>query len=244
MSGTIQIYPDPQQLAQSATEIVISTMQKAIQNTGRCSISLSGGSTPRQLYELLAQPGNASKIEWSKVTVFWGDERCVPPDHQDSDYLMVCQALLDHLPVDHQPTVHRMPGEIDPIDAARRYEQILREYFGSNATATFNVLLLGMGEDGHTASLFPHTPPIHETARWVIGHYVDKLSGWRLTLTPPILNLSQLTIFLVAGSGKAAMLKQVLRGPYLPDEFPSQSIRPVNQNLVWLIDQAAASQVG
>jgi 6-phosphogluconolactonase len=135
-----------------------------------------------------------------------------------------------------------MEGELEPLEAARRYENTLRKYFGTQP-ATFDLLLLGMGEDGHTASLFPHTQPIHETDHWAVAHYVDKLSSWRLTLTPPILNRSRATVFLVAGKSKAATLKKVLQASYTPDELPSQVIRPLNGNLLWLVDQEAAGQL-
>lgn len=240
MASTLITYPNPNELTQSAANLVMQTMRRVIQNTGRCSISLSGGSTPHSLYSLLAQPAYVSQIDWNKVTVFWGDERCVPPDHPDSDYLMARLALLDHLPPENFPTLYRMEGELEPTEAARRYEKVLRGHFGAQA-ATFDLLLLGMGEDGHTASLFPQTQPIHETEHWAVAHYVSKLSSWRLTLTPPILNRSQATLFLVTGRAKAATLKRVLQGNYTPDDLPSQVIRPANGNLLWLVDREAGS---
>jgi 6-phosphogluconolactonase len=241
MAKTLITFPTPSVLAQSAANLVVQTMRRAIQTKGRCSIALSGGSTPRALYSLLAHPDYIRQIDWAKVTVFWGDERCVPADHPDSDYLMACQALLDHLPSGNTPVVHRMEGEIEPAKAANRYEKVLRAHFGAQPEDTFDLLLLGMGEDGHTASLFPDTQPIQETERWSVAHYVPKLSSWRLTLTPPILNRSLATVFLVSGKSKAETLKKVLQGSYNPDKFPSQVINPANGNLLWLVDADAGA---
>jgi 6-phosphogluconolactonase len=190
---------------------------------------------------LLATPDYASRLDWSRVLVFWGDERCVPPDHPDSDYRMARESLLDALPPGMKPRVFRMEAELDPAVAAQRYETLLRREFGEHPPQSFDLLLLGMGEDGHTASLFPGTAPIHEQKRWVVAHYVEKLSAWRLTLTPPFLNLSAQTVFLVSGSAKREMLHQVLYSPYQPDLLPSQVIQPVHGHLTWFVDQDAVA---
>jgi 6-phosphogluconolactonase len=243
MSDDIRIQPTLMALSTSAADIVIQTAHTAISKHGRFSISLSGGSTPRSLFALLAQPKYRDQIDWRLVDIFWGDERCVPPNHPDSDYGMARAALLDRLPDTAQPVIHRMEGELDPHEAAQRYEAILREYFGPETSTSFDLLLLGLGEDGHTASLFPHTQPIHETTLWVAGHYVPKLTAYRLTLTPPILNRSKTVLFLVAGKSKASVLSKVIYGDRNPDEFPSQIIKPESGNLIWLIDQEAASEL-
>ena len=177
------------------------------------------------------------------MDLFWGDERCVPPDHPDSDYLMAKQSLLDALPPSAHPRIHRLEGELEPQAAAIRYEADLRHYFGLKPEFSFDILLLGMGDDGHTASLFPGTAPIHESDHWVVGHYVSKLASWRLTLTPPILNLARTTIFLVSGTSKASTLQQVLEGTSDPDLYPSQIIQPVSGSLLWLIDNEAAREI-
>jgi len=243
MAGIVHISHDSQALAASAAGVVVQALRQAVNQFGRASIALSGGSTPRALYALLARPEYVAQVDWGKVTVFWGDERCVPPDHADSDYLLAKTALLDHLPAAKAPTIQRMRGEIDPTQAAQQYETHLRAYFGSQPAATFDVLLLGMGEDGHTASIFPNSSPVNERQRWSVAHYVPKLKAWRLTLTPPVLNLSQTTIFLVSGKTKAAVLKKVLQGPSVPDQLPAQSIQPANGKLLWFVDRESASSL-
>jgi 6-phosphogluconolactonase len=248
MATEIRIEKDLAAISASAAEIVIQSANQAISQRGRFSLSLSGGSTPRSLYSLLAQSNYLNRIEWEKVDFFWGDERCVPPDHPDSDFGMARKTLLDHLPQNdlpgvYRPKIYRMEGELEPEDAAQRYEKLLRSYFPPEVGTSFDLLLLGMGEDGHTASLFPHTPPIFELDRWAISHYVSKLSAFRLTLTPPILNRSRTILFLASGAQKASVLAKVLYGERNPDELPSQVIQPVDGNLIWLIDQVAAAEL-
>ena len=244
MTTRILKFPDINAIAASAAEIIIAEARSAVSLRGRFSMALSGGSTPRALYSLLASPAFKTQIEWTKTDLFWGDERCVSPDHPDSDYLMAKLSLLDRLSSSSFPGIHRLEGEMKPQAAAERYEVDLRQYFGLDPSHTFDVLLLGMGDDGHTASLFPGTAPIHETEHWVVGHYVPKLASWRLTLTPPILNLARITIFLVAGQTKSAALKQILEGSRNPDLYPSQAIQPVDGILYWLVDDAAGEQIG
>lgn len=237
MPPEVITYPDPTTTIQEAADVFLREAEEAIANKGRFSVSLSGGSTPRALYELLAEPHYAAQVDWSRVDIFWGDERCVPPDHPDSDYGMAKTALLDRLPAYASPQIYRLEGEIQPEIAANRYEQVLRNYFGNDPEQSFDLLLLGLGEDVHTASLFPGTQPIHETSRWVAAHYVPKLSAWRLTLTPPILNRAQTTAFLVTGTAKLPALQHLLHGPYSPDEYPAQIIQPTNDRLLILTDQ-------
>jgi 6-phosphogluconolactonase len=241
MLHDIRIYEDSTALALAAAEWVVASSKASIETKGRFSLSLSGGGTPRLLYATLASPGFIGRIDWPNLDLFWGDERCVPPDHPDSDYRMAREALLDHLSPNHFPRTYRIPAEINPTDAADSYQSLLRGYFGPAPATTFDLLLLGMGEDGHTASLFPGTAAVHETERWVVSHYVPKLSAWRVTLAPTVLNLSSQTLFLVAGAGKQAVLDKVLNGPYQPDLFPSQIIQPLNHRLTWLIDRAAST---
>lgn len=237
MPPEVITYPDPTTTIQAVAEIFLREAEEAIANKGRFSVSLSGGSTPRALYQLLANPQHAGQVDWPRVDIFWGDERCVPPDHPDSDYGMAKTALLDRVPANGSPQIYRLEGEIEPEVAANRYEQVLRSYFGNCPEQSFDLLLLGLGEDVHTASLFPGTQPIHETSRWVVAHYVAKLSAWRLTLTPPILNRAQTTVFLVTGAAKLPALQHLLHSPYSPDEYPAQIIQPVNGRLLILTDQ-------
>jgi 6-phosphogluconolactonase len=184
------------------------------------------------LYEqLVTQP-----IEWQRVHVFWGDERCVPPDHPASNYGLAQRTLLSHVEIPAQ-NVHRLPGELDPAEAARQYEDELRAFFGTRPR--FDLILLGMGSDAHTASLFPWTPALHEQQRWVVAQRVNHLQADRLTLTPPVLNHAASVIFLIAGSDKAAALRSVWHDPHDPDHFPAQIVMPTTGRVIWLVDQAA-----
>lgn len=239
----IRVYDDQNSLMQAAAAYATECYNAAISDHGYFAVALSGGSTPRALFELLAVPENAQHIGWSKVHVFWGDERTVPPDHPDSNYRMAKEALLDFVALPAS-NVHRISGELEPARAAAEYEQTLRSFFAKRAGKTrFDLILLGMGDDGHTASLFPDTEALNETERLVVANHVPKLDTWRITLTAPIINDAAHVAFLVAGAGKAAVLKRVLQGPRQPHKLPSQLIQPVDGELVWLLDKAAASEL-
>jgi len=235
----IKVYPDEQALAQAAAGQIVTLANLAIADHGRFALALAGGSTPRTLYTLLAAPEFASRVPWSHVHCFWGDERCVPADHPDSNYRLARESLLDHVPLP-AANVHRIPSEQPPEQAAALYEQTLRTFFTGNTTPRFDLILLGMGEDGHTASLFPGATTLHEQQRWVAACYVDRLHAWRVTLTPVALNAAAHVIFLVTGISKAGRLQQVLTGPYQPDRLPAQVVRPTHGHLLWLVDRAAA----
>lgn len=232
-------YSDAHHLAHAAAEMFVALSIPAISEQGRFTVALSGGSTPKTLYQLLAHEPYASQIEWAHVHLFWGDERCVPADHPDSNYRMAREALLQHVPLLTE-NIHPMHGDIDPAQASAEYEQQLRIFFG-NGLPVFDLILLGMGDDGHTASLFPGTAAIHEQNRWVIGHYVEKLESWRLTLTPVVINAAAQVTFLVAGKSKAERLRDVLKGPYQPDVLPSQIVKPTEGKLLWLVDEEAST---
>ncbi len=233
------ICPDAETLSWEAAGWFVRLAAEAVAGRGRFSVALSGGSTPRGLYALLAGEPYRSQVPWSQVHVFWGDERHVPPDHPDSNYRLARQTLLDRVPIP-PGNVHRIPAERpDPQAAAAEYERTLRTFFGPG-WPRFDLILLGLGADGHTASLFPGTAVLHETERLVAAPYVDGLSAHRLTLTPPVLNHAANVLFLVAGEGKAATLHAVLEGPYRPERFPSQLVRPAEGRLVWIVDRAAA----
>lgn len=239
---TIEVYPTQPELMQVAAEYFVEWADKAMKSRGRFAVALSGGSTPRDLYALLATESLASRVDWPRVSVFWSDERTVPPGHLDSNYRMAAETLLEKVPIRPQD-IYRVPAELPPEEAAARYEQTLREFFAGEETAIFDLMLLGMGGDGHTASLFPGTEAIHEDNRWVVGHYVPKLDVWRITMTPVVLNAARQVIFLVTGEDKAQMLRNVLHGPYEPDVFPAQVVRPESGNLLWLVDSGAASML-
>lgn len=242
----VQIYPDAQRLAQSAAKQFVETAESAIQARGVFSVALSGGSTPQLLYDLLASEPFSERIDWSHTQVFWGDERCVPPDHPDSNFFKANEILLSHVPIPEE-NVHRILAELTPEQAAEAYEETLLKFFSSltdeeeRTHARFDLILLGMGDDGHTASLFPGTPAVHEDRRWVIAQYIDKLATWRITLTPPILNRAGMIIFLVSGQSKSYTLQRVIYGSYQPDRYPSQVIKPEDGELLWMVDEAAAA---
>lgn len=236
----IKIATSAEQLAQRAAQHLVELARRAITERDRFSLALSGGSTPYALYQLLAQPPYNDQVDWSKVYIFWGDERCVPPDHTDSSYRMARESLLESVPIP-ESQIYRIQGEINPAEAAAEYETILRSFFAGDPR--FDLILLGMGDDGHTASLFPGTKALDENQRWVIENYVEVKSMWRVTLTPKAINNAANIAFLVSGAGKAERLRQVIRGEYQPHALPSQLVRPVRGKLVWMIDQAAAARL-
>ena len=241
--GDKRVYPDASHLAGAAAAHFVEHAAAAIETRGRFAVALSGGSTPRATYALLASPEFAGRIDWPRVHVFWGDERCVPPDHPDSNYSMARETLLDHVPIPVE-NVHRVRGEIDPARAADEYERTLRDFFATRPGETeFDLILLGMGGDGHTASLFPGTAAIHEDTRRVVAHFVGQLNAWRVTLTPIAINAAAQVTFLVAGAGKAQRLREVLTGPFQPGRLPSQIVHPTGGRLLWLLDAPAAAQL-
>jgi 6-phosphogluconolactonase len=236
----IESFPTPERLADAVARHIVARAADAISATGRFTLALAGGSTPRAAYSRLAT-GNwpLATGDWRLVHVLWGDERCVPPDDPRSNYRMAKEALLDRVPIPaHQ--IHRIRGEDDPEKAAAEYERELRVLLGSEG---IDLALLGMGEDGHTASLFPGQAAVHETARWVMAVYVAEKTMWRITLTPAILNAARNVTFIVSGASKAARLQQVLQGPFTPDVLPAQAIRPVQGRLIWMVDEAAAGRL-
>jgi len=237
----IRVLPDPAALAEAAARHVVELSQAAIAARGRFSIALSGGSTPRALHLRLASPPLVDQVDWSRVHVFFGDERCVPPEDDRSNYRMASETLLSNVPI-RPEHIHRMRGELPPEIAAQDYERDLREFFGDEP-ASLDLILLGMGDNGHTASLFPGLTAVHEQQRWVLGEYVAEVGMWRLTLTHVVLNLAGEVLFLVAGAAKAAMLRRVLQGAYSPSELPAQVVRPRLGEVFWLVDAAAAAEL-
>ena len=206
----------------------------------RSAVALCGGSTPKSLYSLLATPKYRRQVPWSEVHFFWGDERCVPPDHPDSNYRMAQELLLSKIKIPSR-NIHRMAGEKDPQIAAADYENDLREFFhlSPDELPTFNIVLLGLGEDGHTASLFPGSAAASETERLVVAARIDKLNQYRLTLTLPVLNHAERVIFLVDGKSKAAIVKEVL-GTTEISPFPAAQVKYANHVFEWLITEDAA----
>ncbi len=230
----------------AAAEFVHQAVE-AVKTRGIFTVVLSGGSTPKNLYALLASDTESfrSQVPWNQIHFFWGDERHVPPDHPDSNYRMVQERLLSQVPIPPE-NVHRIKTENpDASKSAEEYEQELRDFFKSLGLKSprFDLVFLGMGPDGHTASLFPGTEAVHEQTRLVTAVWVEKFKTYRVTLTPPALNSAACVIFLVSGEDKAETLQAVLEGDYQPDRFPAQVIRPTQGKLLWLTDQAAASRL-
>jgi 6-phosphogluconolactonase len=245
-SPIIRHLADAEQVSRTAAEEFVRLARAATAARGRFTVALSGGSTPKRLFQLLAEAPFREQVDWSKVEFFWGDERSVPPDHQDSNYRMAREALLQKIdaPAGH---VHRMQAErTDREAAARDYQAEIARVFGVSPDGeppVFDLVLLGMGPDAHTASLFPSTTALKETTRWVVPNYVPKFSTYRLTTTPRILNRAAQVMFLVAGADKAGPLVEVLEGPADTERLPSQLIRPTTGLLVWLVDRAAAARL-
>jgi 6-phosphogluconolactonase len=241
--GTLQIYDDLDQLTQDAARVFTEAAQDA-RAQGVFRVALSGGSTPQPLFQSLAGAPYRDEITWSLVQFYWGDERNVGPDDAESNYRMAREALLDHIPIQPEQ-VYRIRGELAATEAALDYAQALQRGFGltPGAFPRFDLILLGMGPDGHTASLFPHTTALDVRDRTVVANLVPKLATERITLTVPALNAAAQIVFLIANADKADALAAVLQGPEQPAQYPSQLIAPTNGTLTWMVDRAAAAKV-
>ena len=240
----VLIVPDLSAAAAAAAERVARRCEQAAASRGECAIALSGGETPRALHARLASDPFRRRIPWTRIRVFWGDERGVPPDDPRSNYRMARETLLNAVPVPDD-RIHRMPAEgPDRQAAAEAYAALLRAHLphAADGWPRFDLVLLGLGDDAHTASLFPHAPALQETRRAVLA--VEAPDGMpRMTLTPPVLNHASEIIFLVAGPRKAPAVRAVLDGPRQPDAVPAQAIRPVDGTLAWIVDASAASRL-
>lgn len=233
-------------MSREAAKEFVELGRAAITARGCFVVALSGGSTPRAIYRVLVAPPLRDQIDWSKIEFFWGDERPVPPDHSDSNFGMARAELLEKV-APPKERIHRMEAERTDRDAAaREYEGEIARVFGVRPDGTppaFDLILLGMGPDGHTASLFPGTTALHERARWVVPNWVEKFHAERVTFTAPIINRAREIRFLVAGADKAPSLRAVLEGPPDAEQFPSQLISGEAGRLVWLVDRAAAAEL-
>jgi 6-phosphogluconolactonase len=244
------ILPSSAEVAQEGAKRIAELAKGAIGQSGRFTVALSGGSTPRDIHQILAAPPYRDAIDWSKVYIFFGDERCVPPNDPDSNYRMASETLLSQVPIPPE-NVFRMRGEDTPDVAANEYASKLQDFFklseaGGPSPENYprlDLVLLGMGPDGHTASLFPGTAALQERGTPVCANFVPKMDADRVTLTAPAINRAANIIFLVAGASKAPALKAVLEGDYQPQIYPSQLIRPTQGKLTFLVDQAAAAQL-
>jgi 6-phosphogluconolactonase len=243
---TYHISPTPAAVAQAAAKLLADSAVAAVQARGRARIAISGGTTPKAMFALLADPAQPflKQIPWDKLDLYWVDERCVPPTDADSNYRMTNEALLSKVPLAAE-RIHRMEGELEPAAAAARYESTIRNTFRLEGaeTPTFDLILLGMGDDGHTASLFPHTEAINDLTDIVTANHVPQKDTWRITLTWPVINQGREVAFLIEGAAKAQVLHDVLLGPYQPETYPSQIIRPASGQLTFLLDPAAASKL-
>ncbi|HWZ44859.1 MAG TPA: 6-phosphogluconolactonase [Candidatus Saccharimonadales bacterium] len=238
----ICILPDAPALNRAAADEFIRCAREAIAARGRFAVALAGGSTPKAVYSLLAgdQATAARRLPWKNIHVFFGDERHVPLTDAESNYRMASESLLSNVPIPLE-NVHRVMAELDAQTASRRYEEELQDFFHplSREWPRFDLVLLGMGPDGHTASLFPESPALTENSHLVAANWVEKLSSDRITFTFPVLNAAAEVIFLISGEGKAEMLKDVLQGPD-QQKYPCQRVQPVNGKLLWMMDQPAA----
>ncbi|HKV09257.1 MAG TPA: 6-phosphogluconolactonase [Thermoanaerobaculia bacterium] len=238
----IRVLDDVAALARAAAEETVRVATNAVRDHGRFTIALSGGSTPRALYQLLASEEFRDRLPWSAIHLFWGDERHVPPDHPESNFRMVREALLDHVPVPPE-NVHRIRAEEEAERAAEEYEAEMRSFFAlaSGVVPRFDLVLMGLGPEAHTASLFPGSPAITESQRLVVAPWVEAHHTFRITMTPPVFNRAAELLFLVSGEEKAPAVHAVIEGERDPMRYPAQV---VEGNVVWMVDRAAARDLG
>jgi 6-phosphogluconolactonase len=234
----IRIFDNPEALAVGAAAHFAAAAHAAVEARGVFNVSLSGGTTPRETYERLAAEPYRSEVDWAHMHVFWGDERTVPPEHPDSDYWMAKRALLDLIAISAS-NIHRMQGELNAKEAADLYEAEVKKHFNSSGVPSFDLILLGLGEDGHTASLFPRTDALRIQDQLVAANHVPELDTWRITFTYPLINAAQQVAFLVSGERKAKIVQEIIeqKNP----EYPATHISPNPGELHWLLDKAAAS---
>ena len=237
----LHIYKNPDELSRSVAAWIADTITATLKQQDRFTIALSGGSTPKALHKLLAASPYKEKIDWSKLHVFWGDERAVPFDDDRNNAKMAYDTLLKFVPIPPYH-IHAMRTDIGPEESAAEYEKILHMYF-DNTPLSFDLVLLGMGDDGHTLSLFPGTAAVHEEKAWTIAYFLKAQDMYRITLTKTIVNKAAKVAFLTTGANKAHALKEVQEGAYNPDLYPSQEIRPTNGELHWFVDEAAAADL-
>ena len=240
------VEPDPAALARRTAQYFTEMVSEAVADQNHARIAISGGSTPKAAFQLLADPSQPwrTRMPWDKLELYWVDERTVAPDHPDSNYRMTREALISQVPLPCEQ-VHRMQGELDPEVAASRYESELRNTFRLEGAESprFDLISLGMGPDGHCASLFPHTKAIHEMSRLVTANEVPQLNTWRITLTWPVINHARSVFFIIAGADKADRVREVFMGPRDPERLPSQLIWPASGILTLFLDKAAAAHL-
>ncbi len=243
---TVRVWPTAAEVAAGAAELFASSAAAAVEARGVARVAVSGGTTPKAMFSLLADRSAPyfARVPWEKLHLFWVDERCVPPTDAESNYRMTNEAMLSKVPL-AAAQIHRMEGELEPEVAAARYEATLRTEFRLEGAEipVFDLVLLGMGADGHTASLFPHTAALHERVRTAVANHVPQKETWRVTLTAPVLNRGREVAFLIEGAAKADVGREVFLGAYDPEAKPAQLIRPANGRLTLLLDAAAAAKL-
>ncbi len=240
----VVICRDLDELSRSAAEQFVRLANACARRSGRFTVALSGGSTPKSFYALLADPRYSERVPWQLVHFFWGDERCVPPDHPESNYGMARTLLLSKIPIP-EANVHRMAAEKEPQIAAAEYEKTLIDFFGlkRGEWPRFDLILLGIGEDGHTASLFPDSEALENRDNLVVATYVEKLKAHRLTLTLAVINHAANIWFLVAGASKAVVLSQILIADGASPRLPAALVNPIDGRLIWFVTQDAAGEL-
>jgi 6-phosphogluconolactonase len=238
--GEMQMYRDSQAVARALADLFVANGRMAEAERGSFHVALSGGETPRAAYQLLGDDPLRQELSWSDVFIYFGDERCVPPDDEQSNYRMAQRAFLDAVGIP-AANVHRIRGEADPGHAANEYASILRADLGN--APQLDLVLLGLGPDGHTASLFPGTPPDTDDDALVRAVYARSQMMWRVTMTPKVINLARTVVFAVEGADKAQILSAVYEGPIDPVKYPAQIVRPYSGRLIWLVDELAAGML-
>ena len=238
----IQILPDLEAISHQAASLFMKAAKDAIDRKMRFVVAISGGSTPRRLYTFLGSTEYRPQVDWQRIHFFWVDERCVPKDHEESNFRTVFDTLLSKVPISDE-NIHRIRSEEEIDQAARDYEEEIREFFKPSQLPIFDLVILGVGEDGHTASLFPGSKALGEKERWVVPVYLEKPKINRITLTLPILNHASQILFLISGRSKATVLSEILENGHQKDRYPAGLINPFHGKLQWLIDREAADQL-
>lgn len=237
--ASLRVFPDIEAVSHEAAGIFVNASERSIASKGLFTVAVSGGSTPKRLFTILGSMPYAEKIDWSCVHFFWVDERCVPADHPESNFKGAFDTLLSKVAIPKE-NIHRIKGEESPEVAALAYERDLKSFFGNVNLPAFDLISLGMGEDGHTASLFPGSDSLKESKRLAIPVYVEKLKSWRVTLTLPVLNNGHCVIFLISGKNKTGVLKEILEKDR--DKYPAGLIKPCKESLIWLLDEDAVGK--
>lgn len=235
------IHQKESKIFKGVADLFLLKSREAVRDKNEFVVSLSGGSTPEMLFRRLAESPYDQHIPWEKIHVFWGDERCVPWDHKESNYGLARNLLLKHVPVPKE-NIYPIRGDLKPEAAANKYEEKLKDFFGKQPPI-FDLVLLGLGEDGHTASLFPYSSILKKKKRWVKEVYVEDKKSYRISMTAPLINQARLIVFMVKGANKAQALNEVINGKFRPKKYPAQLIQPEEGEIHWYLDEEAAKKL-